>query len=208
MDVRRLTGRVRDRRSGGIAGTIAALVHTGEPVLVVCADAAARRRHLSGRIGGFGIVSWDALAGDPALADGFRHLVALDPPSHPEHAALLEAHGAAGVTHLAWGEPELRFAVDVLDRDLALRPGLAGAYRALREGQRLPVALADRPPAVAGRMLRVLAELGLVEPDEDGVRVPPAERTDLERSATFRRAAARHAEGLAWLTSSVTPQPA
>ena len=38
--------RVRDRRGGGLAGTIGALVATGEPVLVVCADAPARARQL------------------------------------------------------------------------------------------------------------------------------------------------------------------
>jgi single-stranded-DNA-specific exonuclease len=200
--------RVRDRRGGGIAGTIAALVHTGEPVLVVCADAAARRRQLAGRLGGFTVTSWESLAREPDLADGFRHLVALDPPTHPDHEALLQAGDVDGVTHLAWGDPELRFAVDVLDRDLALRPGLVGAYRALRDGDGLPAALGDRPAAAGGRMLRVLVELGLVELDGDDLRVPAAQSTDLDRSATFRHAAARHAEALAWLTSSATPRAA
>src|SRR4051812_12037364 len=39
--------RVRDRRGVGIAGTLTALVATGEPVLVVCADARARRKALA-----------------------------------------------------------------------------------------------------------------------------------------------------------------
>ncbi len=54
---RRRAGPVRDRRGGGTAGVVAALVATGEPVLVVCADARARRRHLAGRLGGFGLAS-------------------------------------------------------------------------------------------------------------------------------------------------------
>jgi hypothetical protein len=57
-------------------------------------------------------------------------------------------------------------------------------------------------------MLRVLVELGLVELDGDDLRVPAAQSTDLDRSATFRHAAARHAEALAWLTSSATPRAA
>jgi single-stranded-DNA-specific exonuclease len=201
---------VRDRRGGGLAGTIAALVHTGEPVLVVCADALARRRGLSGRLGGFAVCSYDALAQDPGLAERAMHVVALDPPSHPEHEALLRCPGDGcgpgahpGFIHLAWGDAELRFVRDVLDRDLALRPSLAGAYRALRDGLGVVGALGSRSAATAGRMLRVLRELGLVELDDRAVVVPaPGERTDLERSPTFRWAAQRHAEGLAWLSSA------
>ncbi|HEU4976407.1 MAG TPA: single-stranded-DNA-specific exonuclease RecJ [Baekduia sp.] len=203
---------LRDRRGGGLAGTIAALVHTGEPVLVVCADATARQRALTGRLGGFSVCSYDQLAADPRLADGIVHLVALDPPAHPEHDALLRSAGAvpgagpgagrARFTHLAWGAPELRFARDVLDRDYALRPGLAGAYRALRDGGDLVAALGSRPAAAAGRTLRVLRELDLAELDGEHVVVPAArDRTELERSPTFRWAAQRHAEGMAWLSS-------
>jgi single-stranded-DNA-specific exonuclease len=200
---------VRDRRGGGIAGTIAALVHTGEPVLVVCADALVRRRGLTGRLGGYAICSWDALELDPALADPYVHVVALDPPLHPAHEALLLGGRADQVAHLAWGPEELRFGRDVLDRDLALRPALVGAYRALRDGDALAAVLGQRPAPVAGRILRVLAELGLVEvADDDSVVVPPAQPTDLERSATFRKAAERHAEGVAWLTSASATQRA
>ncbi len=199
---------VRDRRGGGIAGTIAALVHTGEPVLAVAADAPARVRQLRGRLGGFAICSWETLQADPALADAYHHVVALDPPPHPDAEALLR-HGAdGGVAHLAWGTPELRFSRDVLDRDHALRPGLVEAYRALRDGGSLPDALGARPVASAGRLLAVLVELGLVELADDGtVEVPDAERTELERSPTFRAAARRHAEGMAWLSSASASVP-
>jgi single-stranded-DNA-specific exonuclease len=201
---------VRDRRGTGLAGTIGALVFTGEPVLVVCADAPARTRQLRGRLGGYAICSWDALARDPSLADGYHHLVALDPPLHPDHEALLLAGDRSQMAHLAWGEPELRYGRDVLDRDLALRPSLVGTYRALRAGAGLDEALGELPAAPAGRVLAVLLELGLVEVDDVGaVSVPPAQHTDLERSPAFRAAAARHAEGAAWLTSaSATPQAA
>jgi single-stranded-DNA-specific exonuclease len=204
---------VRDRRGAGLAGTIAALVHTGEPVLVVCADAPARLRHLSGRLGGYALCSWDALLAAPALADGVVHLVALDPPCHPDHEAALHAGATStkdgGFIHLAWGDPELRCSRDVLDRDHALRPSLVGAYRALRDGSDVGAALGHRPVDGAARVLAVLLELGLVTLEDDQLSVPPAQRTDLERSPTFRAAAAHHAEGQAWLTSaSVTSQAA
>jgi single-stranded-DNA-specific exonuclease len=210
--VARAGGRgVRDRRGTGLAGTIAALVHTGEPVLVVVADAPARARQLTGRLGGFAITSWDALARDPALADGYHHLVALDPPFHPDQEALLAAGHPAQMAHLAWGEPELRYSRDVLERDLALRPGLVGTYRALRDGRSLLDALGALPVAAAGRVLGVLLELGLAEVDDGGTVTvpPPTQPTDLERSVAFQQAKQRHAEGTAWLTSaSVTPRAA
>jgi single-stranded-DNA-specific exonuclease len=200
---------VRDRRGGGIAGTIAALVHTGEPVLVVAADAPLRARQLRGRLGGFAICGWDALEAQPELADAYTHVVALDPPLHPGQERLLHGVDGRGFAHLAWGEPELRCARDVLDRDLALRPGLVEAYRALRDGRHLDDALGRRPAAAAGRLLAVLVELGLVAVDDDGaVEVPDVPRTELERSPTFRAAARRHAEGLAWLTNASLPRAA
>jgi single-stranded-DNA-specific exonuclease len=190
---------VRDRRGGGIAGTIAALVHTGESILVVCADAVARRRHLRDRVGGCSICSYDALVADPALADGYTHVVALDPPLHPDHEAVLLAGPLDGLAHLAWGEPELAYAVHVVDRDLALRPGLVEAYRGLRAGSDVAAALGERPVHAAARLVRVLAELELVVADGDGLAVPAARPTDLDASPTFRAAADRHAEAHAWL---------
>ena len=59
---------VRDRRGGGIAGIVSSLVHTGEPVLVVVADAAARARQLAAIVGGSAAV----LARRPARRSGAR----------------------------------------------------------------------------------------------------------------------------------------
>lgn len=194
---------VRDRRSTGLAGTIAALVHTGEPVLVLAADGPARARQLTGRLGGFAVTSWDALERDPSLADGYHHLVALDPPLHPAQEALLTLGDPAQMTHLAWGEPELRYSRDVLERDQDLRPGLVGAYRALRDGRSLADAVGHRPVVAAGRLLAVLVELGLVTVEDGRVAlVPDVAPTDLERSPAYRHAKQRHAEGAAWLTSA------
>ncbi len=73
--------KLRDRRGMGIAGTVSALVASGEPVLVVAADAALRAVHLAGIAGGFELCSHEALARDPALAGPDTHVVMLDPPA-------------------------------------------------------------------------------------------------------------------------------
>jgi single-stranded-DNA-specific exonuclease len=168
-------------------------VASGDRVLVACADGRARRGHLAGRLGGFDLCSWAALERDPRLAGGYAHVVALDPPLAAGRVAAAGAGGA--LVHLAWGEAETAFAMRVLERTCELRPPVTALYRALRDGEPLPGALAATgPPAVAGRALRVLVELGLVELDRaaGAVRIPPVGgRTALERSAAFRAAAAR-----------------
>jgi single-stranded-DNA-specific exonuclease len=212
---RALTAPVRDRRGGGIAGTIGALVASGEPVLVVAADAHARRQHLGTILGGFALCSHDALERDPGLAriGGVdAHVVMLDPPAGP-----LRTCGA--MTHLTWGPPELRFAAQIHEREYALRASLTATYRALRAageagGEELETLLrgdakTPRPAALAGRVLRVLAELGLVslDPDTRTVTVPSAERTALERSEAFRAYQQRYEDGRTFL-SEVTAKAA
>jgi single-stranded-DNA-specific exonuclease len=189
---------LRDRRGAGIAGTLASLVATGEPVLVVCADARARRKALDGRLGGFAVISYAALARDPEAARPYPHLVALDPPTEPRHETLLHTGVPGRMTHLAWGEPELAFAVHVHERDLDLRSALRAVYAATRD--RGPEALADFPPLVAGRCLRVLTELGLVE---DLAVVPDPRRADLHDSPSFVAYRARLEAGTAWLSQSI-----
>ncbi len=197
---------VRDRRGGGIAGIVASLVASGEAVLVVCADARARRRALEGRLGGFALCSWAALARDPGLARSYAHVVALDPPTERAHEALLDPRGSGPMTHLAWGDPELAFGLHVHARDLDLRPALRGIYAALRD--RGPAAVADLPPVLAGRALRVLGELGLVAVEGSTIAVPPpAGRTELERSPSFCAYERRLEEGRRWL-SPATPRAA
>ncbi|MEJ7787079.1 MAG: DHHA1 domain-containing protein, partial [Solirubrobacteraceae bacterium] len=184
-----------DRRGCGIAGTITSLVATGEPVLVVCADARTRRKALEGRLGGFAICSYAALARDPSIAGPYPHVVALDPPSEAHHEGLL----AGRMTHLAWGGPELAFAEDVHERDLDLRPHLRALYPDLRE--RGVAAFADRHPLLAGRCLRVLCELGLAEVRGAVIAVPPPRgRTELERSPSFVAYQRRLEDGRRWLS--------
>jgi single-stranded-DNA-specific exonuclease len=186
------------------------LVASGEPVLVVCADVPGRLRGLRDRLGGFALCSWAALERDPGLADSFPHLAALDPPAHAHLDALLRA--GDGWAHLAWGDPELRFAQQITEREYGLRAPLAALYRALRdrggaEGEELEAVLRGEPsrprsPALAGRLLRVLVELRLVSLDRDrpAVTVPAAERTALERSPAFRAYEQRREDALQFLS--------
>ena len=146
----------------------------------------------------------------PALADPFPHLAALDPPAHAHLDALLRA--GVGWAHLAWGDPELRFAQQITEREYGLRAPLAALYRALRdrggaEGEELEAVLRGEPsrprsPALAGRLLRVLVELRLVSLDRDrlAVTVPAAERTALERSPAFRAYEQRREDALQFLS--------
>jgi single-stranded-DNA-specific exonuclease len=201
---------IRDRRGGGVAGVIAALVASGEPVLVACADARARRVHLGGRIGGFAVVSWSSLEHDLSPLAGASHLVVLDPPPDPSQLARARTALGDAVTHLSWGMDELRFAEHVHTVSHALRQPLASAYRALRDGRSMPEALGrDATPAwspvLAGRLLRVLLELGLADFDNatgNATLVAPAGRVELEDSATYRACAKRLAPGERWLSSA------
>ena len=194
----------RDRRGGGIAGTIGALVASGEPVLVVAADAHLRKRHLQPILGGFALCSHEALARDPGLASADTHVVFLDPPAGPTRQ-----HGK--ITHLTWGPAELGFAEQIHERQYDLRAPLTATYRALRDaggaaGEELEALLrgdpeTPRPAALAGRLVRVLAELHLVslDPDTRTLAVPVAERTALERSEAFRAYQQRLEDGRRWL---------
>ncbi len=208
----RITGPVRDRRGGGIAGTVAALVAAGEPVLVVAADARLRARQLAPILGGFELCSHHALEHDPALALPDHHVVLLDPPAGP-----LRTFGQ--MTHLAWGHPELRFSEQIHEREYGLRASLTATYRALRDaggagGEELEALLrgdngTPMPATLAGRVLRVLAELHLVslDPDSRTVTVPDAERTALERSVAYRAYHQRYEDGRRYL-SGVTAKAA
>jgi hypothetical protein len=96
---------------------------------------------------------------------------------------------------------------------------MAGIYRALRgsaplEGEALRAALEGdgdhaRSPELIGRCLRVLAETGLLDrPLEPGVRsigAVSSEKTELERSATYRACRTRYEEARSYLESHAQP---
>ena len=207
-------GSTRDVRGIGIAGLLADLVAAGEPVLAVVAHAPHRARTLQSRIGGFAMCSWTALEDDPSLVAGFAHLVAVDPPADPAALSRLQRLSAPSRTHLAWGEPELRFAHRIHQWDFALRDPLTALYRALRgagdvRGEAFEAVLRGegsqpRSAALAGRLVRVLSELDLVVLDREGPALRLTEtpaRTALERSAAFQAYHARLEDGLRFLTT-------
>jgi single-stranded-DNA-specific exonuclease len=183
-----------------------------EQVLAVTVDAQ-RRAALSGR--GIAVTDYGELERSPRLPADFAHVVLVDPAPFPhlERLASLPATGGGGYLHRAWGEAERRFALDVVERRLGLRAELSALYRDLREqgpasGERLRGLLRGeqgppRDPELAGRCLRVLTELGLVQGNPEGgageVRVVSSEQTDLERSAAFRAYGARHEEARRYL---------
>jgi single-stranded-DNA-specific exonuclease len=205
---------VCDRRGRGIAATIAGLVASGEPVLVVCADAPARMRHLGSRLGGFGLCSHSALERHPNLADAYAHVVLLDPPSSAAERSAAGAGHGGGATHLAWGEPELRFALHIHQQEFGLRTSLAALYRVLRDlgsvaSEELETALRGDPnqprsPELAGRLLRVFVELDLVEFDRESasVGVLTGRRTELEGSSAFCHYQRRLEDGQRYLGKS------
>jgi single-stranded-DNA-specific exonuclease len=204
---------VRDRRGGGIAGIVGALVHTGEPVLLVVADTAIRARQLGAIVGGVRLCSHAALRADPALAAGC-HVVVVDPPATAAEAVDLVALRTGRGVHLAWGADELDFSLRIHEREHGLRDVLSEIYRALRdletaEGEALEAALRGDPrtprtASLAGRALRILVELRLVHLDRESRRiaVPAAQRTSLDDSAWYRSEQVILDEGQRWLTRS------
>jgi single-stranded-DNA-specific exonuclease len=200
---------VHDRRGEGVAGVAGDLLSSGEAVLVAVADVPRRRVALESLVAGLApeglaVASWATLAADPGIAAAFDHLVALDPPPGGQTDPLLATARSA---HLSWGPADAEFALAVWRAELDLRPALRDAWVALRElapgapAGDLRRALAGsgrypRNPALCARIAAVLAELGLAEidPAAPSLRILSSDRTDLERSATYRAGRDRLAE--------------
>ncbi len=199
------------------AAVVAELSSCGEEVLAVVADRE-RRAALAGE--GVELADAAALEAAPELAAGFEHVVLVDPPpfAHIENLAV-RATPKGGYVHLAWGEAEHRFALAMLDEQLARRAVLIALFKDLREagevgGPELLAALRGsgshpRSAVVAARCLRVLIELGLAQGTPAGgagsVGVVSSEKTDLERSASYMAYGARHQEGLQFLERRKKP---
>jgi single-stranded-DNA-specific exonuclease len=201
-----------DRRAHSPLAVLVDATTTGAPVLAVCADVPRRLEGLRARVGGFALCSYGELERQPARAAGFARLVALDPPTGAASAAVLRA--GAGVTLLAWGPAELRFAEQMHELEYGLRTSLVAFYRALRDreratGEELERLLRGdgshaRSARLAGRLIRVLAELELVSLDRELPALAIAGRapTALERSPSFRVYAQRYEDGKRYLSSA------
>ena len=199
-----------------IADAQAAAEFEDSAVLVVCADTPRRLVGLRGRRGGFALIGHRALEDEPELINAYRHVVVLDPPASPLQRAL--ARTGDGYTHLAWGEAELRFAQRIHELEYSLRASLVALYRELRdrqraEGEELEQLLRGigpdaRSAALAGRLVRVLAELELVSLDLDlpALALAAVSATELERSAAYRAYNQIYEDGLRFLSRS-KPSP-
>jgi single-stranded-DNA-specific exonuclease len=210
------TGRiVLDRRGQSPLAVLTDAVATGTPVLAVCADVPRRLPGLAERVGGFTLASYAELGRGPQLADRFAQLVALDPPTGSEAQALLER--GDGYAQLAWGPAELRFAEQMHEMEYGLRASLVALYRSLRERQRATgeelehLLRGDGPHGrsvqLAGRLIRVLAELELVSLDRNLpiLAIAGTAPTALERSPSFRVYAKRYEDGKRFLSSANPP---
>jgi single-stranded-DNA-specific exonuclease len=205
---------VLDRRGQSPLAVLTDAIATGTQVLALCADVPRRLPGLGERVGGFTLASYAELGRRPQFADRFAQLVALDPPTGAEAQTLLE-HGD-GYAHLAWGPAELRFAEQMHELEYGLRASLVALYRSLRERQRATgeelerLLRGDGPHGrsvqLAGRLIRVLAELELVSLDRNlpTLAIAGTTPTALERSPSFRVYAKRYEDGKRFL-SSVNP---
>jgi single-stranded-DNA-specific exonuclease len=203
---------VVDRGGASPLAVLADALACGSEVLAVCADVGRRLEGLAARIGGFWLISHDALERAPVIAERFEHVVVLDPPASERQAAALRAGG--GFTHVGWGEAELRFAQQIHELEYGLRASLVALYRDLRPRERVAgeelerllrgEGSRDRPARLAGRLIRVLAELELVSLDRDlpALAVAGTTRTELERSPSFRAYTKRHEDGRRFLSSA------
>jgi single-stranded-DNA-specific exonuclease len=169
---------------------------------------------------GLMLADYDALELEPGLPAAFPHVVLVDPPPFP-HLERLSASPCdeGGYLHPVWGIAEHHFALMALADQLALRTHLADLFRGLRErgraeGEELIAILRGdrafgRSPELAGRCLRVLRELGLVEevhdPGNRSLGVVSSEGTELRRSAAYRAYEARHEEARRYLESRRQP---
>ncbi len=207
-----------DRRGLSPLAVLGDAVAAGGRVLAVTANVARRLPGLRDRAGGFALSDTTRWSPRPTLAAAMAHVVALDPPSSPARAELLTA--GTGYTSLAWGEPELRFTVQMHELEYRLRTSLVALYRALRArgratGEELERLLRgdgphDLPARVAGRLVRVLSELELVSLDRTlpALAIAGAAPTKLERSPSYRAYATRYEDGQRYLSSAKPPPSA
>jgi single-stranded-DNA-specific exonuclease len=206
---------VLDRRGHSPLAIVTDACASGTPVLAVCADVPRRLDGLSQRIGGFTLASYAELERRPHAADRFGQLVALDPPASPDQQALL--HRGEGWAQLAWGAAELRFAEQINELEYGIRASLVALYRDLRDRQRaageeLERVLRGAGPhgrsaQLAGRLVRILAELELVSLDRDlpALAIAGAAPTALQRSPSYRVYAKRYEDGKQFLSSANPP---
>ena len=201
---------VLDRRGQSPLVVLRDAIASGQAVLAVCAEVSRRLEGLESRAAGFALSSYHGLERQPELAASFCHMVMLDPPTSALAAGV--AQGGGRYIHLAWGEAELRFALQMHELEYGLRASLATLYRGIRARGRVAGGELEQllraegrhglPARVAGRLVRILTELQLVSLD----RLAPAllmaseAPTALERSPAYRAYQQRYEDGHRFLS--------
>ena len=112
----------------GSPGCSATSSRPGEPVLAVTAHAPHRARALRATAS----AGSRSLLGGARGRSGARAAVHARRRGRPAHTPPAGPSGRGGWTHLAWGTPELDFALRIHEWDFALRDPLTALYRALR----------------------------------------------------------------------------
>jgi hypothetical protein len=170
------------------------------------------------------LIDYETLAHRPDVSSRFVHIFALDPPPFEPVIDLLAKaphRDQPSFLHLGWGASELEFARKALEHEYGLRAPLTAIYRGLDmypdgiEGPTLEAVLRGdgwhpRAPAVAGRCLRVLLELGLARIERSSATVSctiiSSGRVELERSEAFRVYTSLYREGLRFLGEPAQPK--
>ncbi len=201
---------VIDRRGASPLAVLGDACAAGGAVLAVCSDVPRRLGGLAQRTGGFALTSHDALERGLVGVEDFSHVVVLDPPTSPKVEALLQT--GSGFTHLAWSGAELRFAQQIHELEYGLRTSLVTLYRNLRERRRVAgeelerLLRGDGPHGrsarLAGRLIKVLAELELVSLDRNlpALEIAGGAQTELQRSPTYRACEHRYEDGRQFLS--------
>jgi len=211
------------RRQRLVGGSIGLSRFAGSAASVACGrcSRALINEALSGESGGLLLVDYAALELADASLLPYEHVVLVDPAPSPLHAALAgrSPEDDPGYLHRVWGESERGFALRMAEEELGLRRSLTTIFRSLRDsgpaqGEPLRALLGGdgphrRSPELAGRCVRVLLELGLLERAADGgagsLGAVSSESTDLERSAAFRAYRSRLEEAKRFLASQRRP---
>jgi single-stranded-DNA-specific exonuclease len=163
---------------------------------------------------GVALADWSLLEQDPEIASRFPHVVVVDPAPFA-HLARAGAAGE-GFLHLAWGEPDVAFAMRVHEEEWPRRAAATALYRVMRErgahavtGEALREILHGpgrhpRAPEAGARRIRLLEEVGAVEWDRaatpHSLGVVSSVTKDLELTASFAAYRERYEEGRRFLS--------
>ncbi|MHB1325492.1 MAG: single-stranded-DNA-specific exonuclease RecJ [Thermoleophilia bacterium] len=154
----------------------------------------------------------------PGLAENFDHLVFVDPPLNAEALDFLVSTAPDAFVHLFYCSDEVQFTHKVLEHEYDLRSPLTRVYRHLEAGKTYPLnetterlLLAGgkhlRQPLLVARCLKILEELSLISfmNGKEGpmLTLLEAERTELDRSATYAAIQCFYKECLQFLSKSL-----